>query len=310
ARLGLARLTCPYLPSDTSPARRNSPPGAGRAGRPNQTNRGRTVMRTNKTRLGVERLDEREVPACIVAHPTPDPVVITGDGANDTVLIRDNGFGGISGGATGAGAFSFAGIKKIQVSTNGGSDRVSYTLFRDLQPGQSRDVFVSLGSSPRGTQDTFVANLYNPVTGVGSDLKAGSTLAITALGGDGRDVMFVNAFKDTDVALGAKLKVNLFGKGGNDIIMTNYLGENDGTVSFLTDGGTGNDLMRSRFTEAPGSTGVLDAVVKGGDGQDNLGLFIFSAKAPAQALLDGGAGIELACFHTPNVTAINCPRPP
>src|SRR5262249_22468735 len=168
ARLGLARLTWPYRPSGASPARRSAAPGSGRAGRRNQANRGRTVMRTNKTRLGVERLDEREVPACIVAHPTPDTVVITGDGANDTVLIRDNGFGGISGGATGAGAFSFAGIKKIQVSTNGGSDRVSYTLFRDLQPGQSRDVFVSLGSSPRGTQDTFVANLYNPVTGVGS----------------------------------------------------------------------------------------------------------------------------------------------
>jgi hypothetical protein len=264
-------------------------------------------MRTNKTRLGVERLDDREVPACIVTHPTPDTVVITGDGGNDTVLIRDNGIGGISGSATGAGVFSFSGIKNIRVSTNGGNDRVSYTLYRDLLTGQSRDVVVSLGSSLRLGQDTFVANLYNPATGIGSDLKAGSSLNITAFGGDGRDVMFVNAFRDTDVAAGAKLNVDLFGQAGNDVIMTHYWGENDGTVSFLTDGGAGSDLMRSRFTESPGSTGVLDAVVKGGDGQDNLGLFIFSAKAPAQALLDGGAGIELACFHTPNVTVINCP---
>src|SRR5262249_23167685 len=157
-----------------------SPPRrAGRAGRPNRTNRGRTVMRINKTRLGVERLDEREVPACIVTHPTPDTVLITGDGANDTVIIRDNGIGGISGTATGAGAFSFAGIKNIRVFTNDGSDRVAYNLIRDLLPGQSRDVVVSLGSSPRLGQDTFVANLYNPATGIGSDLKAGSTLNIT-----------------------------------------------------------------------------------------------------------------------------------
>jgi hypothetical protein len=264
-------------------------------------------MRTNKTRLGVQRLDDREVPACLVTHPTPDTVVITGDAANDTVLIRDNGIGGISGTATGAGVFSFAGIKNIRVMTNGGSDRVAYNLIRDLQPGQVRDVAVSLGSSPRLGQDTFVANLYNPATGIGTDLKAGSSLAITAFGGDGRDVMFVNAFRDTDVAVGAKLDVELFGQAGNDVIMTHYWGENDGTVSFFTDGGAGSDLMRSRFTESLGSTGVLDAVVRGGDGQDNIGLHIFSAKVPAQALLDGGAGFEVAWPHTANVTVINCP---
>src|SRR5262249_20389646 len=115
---GICR-TDPFLRSDSSLPKRNSlPRRAGRAGPPNQTNRGRTVMRTNKTRLGVERLDEREVPACIVTHPIADTVVITGDGANDTVIIRDNGIGGVSGWATGAGAFGFTGIKNIRVFTN------------------------------------------------------------------------------------------------------------------------------------------------------------------------------------------------
>jgi len=264
------------------------------------------MRRTKSACLSVNPLEGREVPACVITHPTPDTVVITGDGASDAVYIRDNGLGGISGTATGAGAFSFSGIKNVRVLTGDGSDRVAYNLIRNLQPGQSRDVRVSLGSSPAWGQDTFVANLYNPATGIGTDLLAGSHLGISVFGGDGRDVIFVNAFKDTDVAAGAELELTLFGQAGNDVIMTNYWGENDGSVKLLADGGVGNDLMRSRFTESPGSTGDLDAVVRGADGNDNLGLFVFSAKVPDQAVLDGGAGFDIG-FATPNVTKVNIP---
>jgi Ca2+-binding RTX toxin-like protein len=197
------------------------------------------MRRTTFAHLSVNPLEGREVPACVVTHPTPDTVVITGNGANDVVIVRDNGMGTVSGTATGAGAFSFTGIKDIRVLTGDGSDRVSYTLVRSLQPGQTRDVAVSLGSSPRGGQDQFVANLYNPATGVGSDLLVGSHLGITVFGGDGRDVIFVNAFKDTDVATGAELDLALWGQAGNDVIMTHYRGENDGTVKLVSDGGVG-----------------------------------------------------------------------
>jgi Ca2+-binding RTX toxin-like protein len=175
----------------------------------------------------------------VITHPAPDTVVITGDGAIDAVFIRDNGAGIITGSATGVGVFGFVGIKEIRVLTNGGSDRVSYTLYRNLQPGQSRDVEVSLGSSPRLGQDTFVANLYNRATGIGSDLLAGYHLGITVFGGDGRDVIFVNAFKDTDVATGAELDLAFWGQAGNDVIMTYYRGENDGTVKLVSDSGVG-----------------------------------------------------------------------
>ncbi|HKB04326.1 MAG TPA: hypothetical protein VKD90_19030, partial [Gemmataceae bacterium] len=144
------------------------------------------MRRTTSVRLSVNPLEGREVPACVVTHPTPDLVVITGDAANDAVFIRDNGVGGISGSATGAGAFSFTGIKTVRVLTGDGNDRVSYTLTRNLQPGQTRDVSVALGASPQWGQDTFVANLVNPATGIGSDLLAGSHLGITVFGGDGR----------------------------------------------------------------------------------------------------------------------------
>ncbi|HKB01731.1 MAG TPA: hypothetical protein VKD90_05905 [Gemmataceae bacterium] len=264
------------------------------------------MRRTSKTRLSVTALEGREVPACIVSHPTPDTVVITGNDKPDTVIIRDNGIGGVSGMATGWGAFSFSGIKHIKVATNGGGDRVAYNLIRDLQPEQMRSVQVDLGSSPRGVADQFVANLYNPATGVGSDLKAGSSLSINVAGGDGRDVIFVNAFKDTDVAPGAKLNLGLFGQAGDDIIMVHYWGENDGSVSVVADGGAGRDLERVRLHESPGSTGQLAGVVRGSDGNDNLGLFMLTANVPSQALLDGGAGTDTP-FATPNVTQINFP---
>src|SRR5262245_29831687 len=263
-------------------------------------------MRTNKARLGVERLDAREVPACIVTHPAPDTVAIVGDNANDTVLIRDNGAGVISGSATGAGVFAFAGIKNIRVATNGGDDRVSYTLYANMLGTQQRNVSVDLGASTWSGSNQFVANLYNPATGIGSDLLARSSLALNVFGGSGRDVIFVNAFRDTDVAFGARLSMNLFGQAGNDIIQVNWHGENDGQMSLYADGGAGNDLIRGYFREDPGSTGVSSGQVRGGDGNDNLGLFMWTQNPPAIAVLDGGAGIDFG-IGTANVAKINFP---
>src|SRR5687768_6617228 len=122
------------------------------------------------------------------------------------VQIRDNGAGVVSGFATGHGGFAFTGIRNIRVLTNGGNDQVSYTLYGNLLPGQQRNLSVDLGPSHIWYgADQFVANLYNPATGVGADLLPGSSLNINAFGGDGRDVMFVNAFRDTDVYAHAKL---------------------------------------------------------------------------------------------------------
>jgi hypothetical protein len=100
--------------------------------------------------------------------------------------------------------------------------------------------------------------------------------------------------------------MNLLGQAGSDIIAVHWWGENDGEVSLSADGGTGNDLVRGRLREDPGSTGQLSAVVRGGDGQDGLGLFLLTAKPPAVGLLDGGAGTDTA-GATPNVTVVNVP---
>src|SRR5262245_15963671 len=151
---------------------------------------------TNQTRLNVLSLESREVPACIVTHPTPDTLVITGDAAADTVVLRDNGAGGITGFATGAPPINVSGIRNIRVSTGGGNDSVNYNLIRNLLPNQVRNLTVSLGTG----NDWFSGNLHDGSTAVGSDLLANSHMTITAYGGEGADSMHINANNDVDVA--------------------------------------------------------------------------------------------------------------
>jgi hypothetical protein len=260
------------------------------------------MRRPSQSRLSVQPLEGREVPACIVSHPLPDTLVITGNGANDTVVLRDNGAGVVTGAATGWGGFGFAGIRHIIVNTGAGHDQVYYNLMGNLLPGQDRDLDVNLGVG----NDRFAANLYHPVTGVGSDLLVGSSMDVHAHGGDGRDVMAFNASRDTDVRVGATLKASLFGDAGPDLITGYYWGENDGTVSMLLDGGTGDDVLRGYMREDLGSTGKISGVVRGGEGKDALSLFMYTQGPPSTAILDGGAGFDTGSA-TPNVTKINIP---
>ena len=259
-------------------------------------------MRHNQTRLSVSPLEGREVPACIVGLGGPDTLVISGDGASDAVILKDDGLGNISGFATGHGNFSFSGIKHISVGTGAGSDRVDYQLMRPLQVGQFRNVVAALGDG----NDTFTANLYN-ANGVGSDLLANSRLQLTCWGGTGDDQLGINAHHDVDVAAGAVLKMILFGDAGNDLITGYYRGENDGAVSIRDfDGGAGNDIVRGLIHEDAGSTGVSAGQVHGGDGNDQLALFLNTLSPPILGLLDGGAGTDTG-VHSANVTMINVP---
>jgi hypothetical protein len=260
-------------------------------------------MRRNRTSLSVRPLEGREVPACVVSLGGPDTLVVSGDGASDAVVLRDNGLGGISGFATGHGNFSFSGIKHISVGTGAGSDRVVYQLMRNLQPTQFRNVVVALGDG----HDSFTANLFNSGTGAGSDLLANSRLQLTAWGGTGNDTMTINAQRDVDVAAGAVLKMILFGDAGNDLVAGYYRGENDGAVSIRDfDGGAGNDIIRGMIREDLGSTGVSAGQVHGRDGDDQLALMLWTLNPPIEGLLDGGPGTDTG-LSTANVTKVNVP---
>jgi hypothetical protein len=261
------------------------------------------MRNSNRARLTVQALEAREVPACLVWQSNPATLMITGNAASDIVIVKDNGAGGISGSATGWGAFSFQGISSVRVSTGSGNDHVMYNLSHNLLPNQTRNVDVFLGPGI----NSFTANLFNLATGVGSDLMTNSHLTITAVGGDGADTLRVNAQHDVDIAAGAFLHTQMYGMGGNDVIFTYFKGENDGEV-FLgrINGGAGNDYIRAVLKEDAGSSGKSRGLVEGGDGADNLGLSMLTQHPPVLGLLDGGAGFDIG-FATPNVTKINIP---
>jgi hypothetical protein len=127
------------------------------------------------------------------------------------------------------------------------------------------------------------------------------------MGGEGNDVMRINASRDVDVAAGAALKMILFGDAGNDLLTAHYRGENDGAVSIRElDGGRGNDVIRGAYFADPGSTGLGAGIVHGRDGNDSLGLFVFGPNVSPLSLLDGGPGFDTGA-NTPNVTKINVP---
>ena len=273
------------------------------------------MPQSSRARLSVHPLEGREVPAVVISQPAPDTIGFLGNDANDVIQIRDNGSGRIYGSATGHGSFAFGGVKSIRIHTSAGVDRVVYNLIGNLQPNQQQIVLVDLGHSRlRSGPDQFVANLYNSITGVGSDLLAGvAALSIDVNGGDaavndgyGRDVIIVNAFRGTDVAAGAVLDMYLVGDAGNDTIAVHWRGENDGTVSLHASGQDGNDTVRGRLREAAGSTGKLHGGVSGGYGNYALTLLLYNRKPPTQATLDGGAGTDTA-VATLKVIMFNIP---
>ena len=189
------------------------------------------------------------------------------------------------------------------MNTWAGDDQVVYNLTENLQPGQQRLVVVRLGAG----NDSFTANVFNQSSGLGSDVLANASLVIAGYGGEGDDIMRTNAQHDVDVAPGAALAILMFGDSGQDQIIAQYRGENAGSVSLSKlDGGTGNDSILGSIQEDIGSTGISTGRVLGGDGDDTLGLYMWTQNPPILALIDGGAGFDTA-GHTANVTVINVP---
>lgn len=258
-------------------------------------------MRLNtRKRLGLESLEDRLALSCtvgVVGHE----LIIKGDNKPDTIRIADQGNGHVYGYATGFGAFSFAGITKITVNTEGGSDTVSYNLMGDLQAGQQQYVVIGLGSDSDPAPDTFNAYLY------GHDIKTKARLDILANGGGGADTLTMNAL-GTDVAALGAMKIQYGGASGNDTIKQLYSGLNNGAVVMRSAGGLDQDHIWQTMIETPASTGALAGWVHGDEGNDTLTLQMITpaANPPIQALLDGGAGLDMWAA-TMNVTVINCP---
>src|SRR5262245_4232520 len=102
-----------------------------------------SLHRTRSLRPLIEALEERSLLACSVLVRPADTLTITCDGANDAVVINDDGAGGISGSATGFGVFA-AGITNISADTGAGDDNVRYSLTGNLQANTTRHVDIGL----------------------------------------------------------------------------------------------------------------------------------------------------------------------
>lgn len=253
--------------------------------------------------LRLETLEDRQLLACAVWQAPLGTLNIACGAAAEVVTVKDDGAGGITGSATGAGAFDFAGIGTIHVNTGGGSDTVTYRLNANLLAGQQRTVHVNLGAG----QDRFTADFFNAAFGIGSDLLAGSRLSISVDGGAGGDTMAVNADRDVDVAANARLDLMLNGGADGDRIAVRYRGELDGVLKVEAEGGSGNDRADVRLSADPGSSGSLFARNRGGDAADNLRLDVFAPPGLAvDAVLDGGAGVDVWATAGP-VVVMNCP---
>jgi hypothetical protein len=213
------------------------------------------------TAAAVESLEGRRLFAVTLAMPAPDTLVFTGDSADDTVVIYDNGTGTLHGSYTVAPAVSAAfgpvgGIRQVYVDTGKGNDQVYYKVFGDMLVGGARYIGVSLG--------------------------------------EGDDVMRFDAANDIDMGPNSYVNLRASGGNGNDYLGVLHRGELDGQFITTLSGGAGKDQLYTDVKFDPGSTGSFFNRSYGDDGDDAITLLVRKSN-PADptiinALASGGAG--------------------
>jgi len=214
---------------------------------------------TNRTSF--ESLENRTLFAVAIAFAAPDTLNFTGNAANDTIIINDNGAGVITGQATNGGGMlaafpAFAGIHRVNITTNAGVDRVTYNLTAD----------------------------------------AAGFHQINASLGDGNDSFKLNANNDVDISANSDLYVFAYGNAGDDVISLNHRGEVDGDEYLISDGGDGEDSLVTDVYLQKGSSGFLQAQASGSMGDDKISMLVRKELAAdtifINAVASGGAGFD------------------
>jgi hypothetical protein len=266
----------------------------------------------NRTVLGVERFEDRTVPAAIgVAGGV---MTIEGNGAPDLIVIRDNGDGDLTifHGRTDdflglVVAPAASNVSAIDIRTHGGRDVVLYEQAGDRARNMAIDVRLGDGV------DSFTANVVG-------DINAGRTLDIDVDGGLAGDFITVDATYDVDIETGIDgwlpsgvLRVDLNGGGffnfGRDTLNVLYEGELDGVLDFAANGEWGDDKLVAEVNVDDGSNGFLAGVLDGSQGEDEV-VYHITKDDPTDplsilyALARGGGGDDRWDI-TPNVTRRN-----
>lgn len=275
------------------------------------------MTRTNKTTLGLERLECREMPA-VTYSISGGVLTFTGDDTNTTtefLQVRDLGRAGSGNiGYRLAPMMPYTQIPgeywQVVINTRGGADDVRYVMPNNLAAGLYRDVVTDLGAGADMFSATIRGNITGPnglrvVTtgGSGKDvdkiyafmhgdvLNAGS-LGLSFSGEDGDDEMIANlaaaATPDLDIGYKATVWVNMFGGAGNDTLSLSTDGEIDGRLLFHVEGGADNDNLSARLVIDPGSYGSV-----GDPNADNS----FQGNWNRTALLFGDSGMDTLEFR-------------
>ena len=296
----------------------------------------------------LEALEDRCLPAGIFTQ-LGGLLLITGTSGPDDIRIGDAGTGQISvlsGLQTNPQIFN--NVTRIRVRTLGGNDSVHYDLLGtantprsinvDLGAGNDRFVaFLNGNALGAGADYRLAVN-----GGAGDDrlrFDTGNDPNRTTVAQLSNGLSFPFAQNSVNGAgppranidLGAALRLALNGGSGNDTITVNYEGTlagspsptatpfptglltNPGTLTVLTSGGSGDDVIATSILADANSGGRIVAREFGGPGNDDLTLAVrqqvVAGLRPTfpfvDALLDGGPGFN-RCRRTPNVTARNC----
>jgi hypothetical protein len=273
------------------------------ASRQTALNRGRS----GRTLPGVEPLEDR---TCLSTLSFSGHILtLTGDNANDTITIRDDGHGDVtasikSGSATKS--ISEKGVQGVVVHTGNGNDTVTYALTGKMTTSRSLEIDLGKGD------DQVAMNFSKGVSAPGLNVKvndgAGYDRVAAAFGSITNTTVNLNVnqgaridsfFASFNGTIGGKAKVNVnsrsgSGYNGTDINMTsnigsaaavtvntvgginsgtahvNYAGQLDGKLTIKEQAGAGGDFLEADVTLRAGSNGTLSDTLLGGPGDDLL----------------------------------------
>jgi hypothetical protein len=203
-----------------------------------------------------EPLEDRRLFTVTIGMPAPDTLTFTGDADDDVIIIKDNGSFTVGGQVSGtAGTLipfgPVSGIHRVLIATDGGDDRVYYTVAGDMFLGGLHGVSASLGT--------------------------------------GNDVFAYYAGNDIDVGFNDIAVVLAGGGDQDDTLAYFHRGEIDGQVYVGLAGGNGSDRVSIDEKTDAGSQGKFFARARGDAGRDNVDLLVRKGAAVDSIAIDAFA---------------------
>jgi hypothetical protein len=199
------------------------------------------------------------------------------------------------------------------IDSAGGNDEVQLAILPFIEQDNIFKLRVDLGAGEDLAKYWVFGTELPRARGQEPMLGTGGQFELQFVGGVGNDNIQGQIGSDPSgqfrpLTLGSA-KILIDGGAGRDRLSLDFRGPIlEGTaVDAVLRGGAGNDQVRARFDLDPASKGQLLAQVLGDDGNDELGLAVLHAENLDLlfALLDGGKGKD-RCRTTPNVIVQNC----